>query len=141
VTAAPRVELYLRSLAPTEARESQDQVVEQLRQLADEGRVASHEVALCGDCVCPNATTADTPVGKRLLARYEAFREWEAATDRELTGFEERETRSMLTDTTVTGIVFPRLTLAEYRDGELTFVAPSTNGSTTTTVADRLESY
>lgn len=141
MTSSPRVELYVRSLAPTQARETQNEVVTRLRRLGEEGRIADHEVALCGECVCPNAATATTEVGQRLLSRYDEFQSWAADRDRDLVGFEERDTNSMLTDTTVTGIVFPRLTLAEYQDGNLAFVAPSRNGSATTAVLDRLETY
>ena len=141
MTSPPRVELYVRSLAPTRARETQDEVVTRLRRLGEDDRIADHEVALCGECVCPNAATATTDVGQRLLSRYDDFRAWAADHDRDLVGFQERETHSMLTDTTVTGIVFPRLTLAEYRDGDLAFVAPSRSGDTTTSVLDRLGTY
>lgn len=137
----PRLELYLRSLAPTTARDAQDRVVERLRTLADEDAIAGFDVAVCGDCVCPNAATATSEPGSRLLSRYDAFESWAAARDRELVGFEERDTRSMLTDTRVTGIVFPRMTLAEFRDGDLTFVAPSRTDRERTSVLDRLERY
>ena len=47
----------------------------------------------------------------------------------------------MLTGTTVTGIAFPRMVLAEYRGGSLTFVAPATDDGGTVTVRDRLDRY
>jgi len=137
----PRVELYLRSLAPTETREHQEAVVETLQSLEADGRLAGFEVALCGECVCPESSTADTAVGRRLLRRYEAFEEWADERDRELVGFRERDTESLLTETTVTGIVFPQMVLAEYCEGRLDFVAPSRDGTDQTTVRDRLETY
>lgn len=137
----PRVELYVRSLAPTTARPSQERVVERLQRLDGSGDLAGFDVLVCGECVCPNAATAGTDPGKRLLSRYEAFEDWAADRDRDLVGFEERETSSMVTDTTVTGIVFPRMTLAEYRGGTLEFVAPSRNGEERTAVLDRLATY
>jgi hypothetical protein len=76
-----------------------------------------------------------------LLNSYERFTEWADETDRELVGFEERDTKSILTGTRVTGIVFPRVVIAEYRRGELTFVAPSRDDGSETTVADRLSAY
>lgn len=139
--APPRVELYVRSLAPTDTRQEQEQVVETLRELDEEGRIAGFEVVLCGDCVCPRSVTADTDVGEFLLRRYGTFERWADARDRDLVGFERLDTRSLLTGTDVTGIVFPRMTLAEYRDGDLTYVAPSSNGTEQTSVADRLDVY
>lgn len=137
----PRLELYVRSLAPTDAREPQERVVERLQTLDERDRIAGFEVALCGECVCPSSVTAGTDAGKRLLDRYDAFETWADEHDRGLVGFEHKDTQSLLTDTTVTGIVFPRMTLAEYRDGQLTYVAPSSNGAEQTSVLDRLDSY
>lgn len=139
--APPRVELYVRSLAPTDVRNQQERVVGTLQTLDAENRIKGMEVRLCGDCVCPSLHTAETDIGDRLLRRYDAFKHWAMANDRELIGFETRDNKSLLTGTTVTGIVFPRLTLAEFRDGDLTFVAPSKNGTEQTNVVDRLETY
>jgi hypothetical protein len=136
----PRVELFLRSLAPARGREQQERIVERLHALDDEGLLRGFEVVLCGDCVCPRAATASTEPGRRLLDRYEAFDAWAERTGRELTGFEVRDTRSILTGTTTTGVVFPRVVLAEYRDGELAFVAPSRDAEVTS-VPDRLSTY
>jgi hypothetical protein len=138
---SPRIELFCRSLAPSTGREQQDRIVQRLRTLDERDRIQGFEVVLCGECVCPRAVTAETAPGERLLDRYDAFKAWADERGRDLVGFEKRNTKSMLTGTTVTGIVFPRLTLAEYRDGELTFVAPSSDGSEQTTVADRLDDY
>lgn len=137
----PRVEVYLRSLAPTDIRDTQEQVVETLRTLDDEGRIKGVDYTLCGECVCPSLRTAETDIAKTLLRRYESFEEWADSNDRELVGFEKRDTESLLTGTSVTGIVFPRLTLAEFRNGDLTFVAPSSNGTEQTSVDDRLDVY
>jgi hypothetical protein len=116
-------------------------VVRRLRAAVDSGRLRGFDVFLCGECVCPRAATAETDPGERLLDRYDAFRAWADETGRELVGFERRDTTSTLMGTTVTGIVFPRLTLAEYRDGALRFVAPSSDGIEQTGVADRTDEY
>lgn len=137
----PRIEVFLRSLAPTDARSNQEEILERLQELDQADRIAGYEVVLCGDCVCPSLTTAQTDVGERLLRRYESFESWAEAHNRTLDGFEERDTKSMLTGTSITGVTFPRLTIAEYRDGSLAFVAPSRNGVEQTTVRDRLTSY
>jgi len=137
----PRIEVFLRSLAPTESRERQERLVSRLRELDDDGRIEGVEYTLCGECVCPSLETAETDIAKLLLDRYQSFEEWAAENGRELVGFREKDTESLLTGTSVTGIVFPRVALAEYRNGEVTFVAPSTNGTDQTAVEDRLDAY
>lgn len=137
----PRLELYLRSLAPTAARDSQENLLERLEALDAADRIRGYDVRLCGDCVCPDSATADTEPGRRLLDRYDRFQAWAEECDRDLVAFSEREVDSLLTGTTITGIVFPHVVLAEYEDGELSFVAPSANGSEEVTVQDRLEEY
>lgn len=136
----PRVEVFLRSLAPQTGRESQERVVGRLQELEAAGRIRGFEAVVCGECVCPRSATAQTGPGKRLLDHYEAFERWAEETGRELVGFAERDTKSLLTGSDITGIVFPRMVLAEYRDGELAFVAPS-RGDEQTTVTDRLVAY
>ena len=118
VTEPPRLELYLRSLAPATGRDQQDRVVRRLHDLDGDGRIKGFDV----------------------LRRYERFAEWAEEAGYDLTGFERREVDSVLTGTTVTGIAFPRIVLAEYRGGSLTFVAPAADGSETVTVQDRLDS-
>lgn len=140
-TNGPRVELLLRSLAPTDARPAQERLVSRLQSLDEADRIRGVDYTLCGECVCPSLNTAEADIAAFLFGRYERFEAWAEENDRELVGFEERETESLLTGATVTGIVFPRMTLAEYRDGSLTFVAPSTDGTEQTAVADRLETY
>lgn len=137
----PRLELFLRSLAPSTGREQQERIVERVRTLDDEDQIRDFEVILCGECVCPRSVTAETEPGERLLNSYERFTEWADETDRELVGFEERDTKSILTGTEVTGIVFPRVVIAEYRSDELAFVVPFRDGDSETTVADRLSAY
>lgn len=136
----PRIELYLRSLAPAQGRRQQETVVERLRALDTDDRIRGFDVVLCGECVCPQSATAETDPGRRLLDSYERFADWADRTDRELVGFSRRDTTSLLTGTEVTGIVFPRVVLAEYRDGALSYVAPSA-GDEQTSVRERLETY
>lgn len=141
VESPPRIEVYVRSLAPTATRDKQERIVGRLQSLEDEGRIKAVDYTLCGECVCPSLNTAETDIAQLLLDRYEAFGEWADDAGRDLVGFEERDTESLLTGTTVTGIVFPRMVLAEYRNGDLAFVAPSTNGVEQTSVGDRIGVY
>lgn len=137
----PRVELYVRSLAPTNGRTEQERTVDRLRSLDDRGEIKGVDIRLCGDCVCPSLNTATTDVGELLLDRYSTFQGWAEQAGRELTGFERQQTESLLTGTTVTGISFPKLTLAEFRGGSLTFVAPSADGDSHTSVSERVDTY
>jgi len=137
----PQIELYVRSLAPIDIRDRQESVIDRLDELAERDRIEEYEVILCGDCVCASLTTAKTTVGQRLLDRYASFEEWATTRDRSLVGFVEHDTESSLSRTNITGIKFPRLALAEYRGGNLSFVAPSHNGTENITVIDRIEEY
>jgi len=133
-TADLRLELFVRSLAPETARPQQETVIERLRDLADE--VADTELYVTGDCVCPSTVAAETETGRFLLDRYEAFEEWADENGVELVGFRNRCVDSSITGETVTGIQFPRLTLAVFADDQLRFVAPAIRNGTETTVAD-----
>ncbi|MFY4814749.1 HTH domain-containing protein [Haloarcula sp. AONF1] len=133
-TANLRLELFVRSLAPETARPQQEAVIERLRDLADE--VADTELYVTGDCVCPSTVAAETETGRFLLDRYEAFEEWADESGVELVGFRNRCVDSSMTGETVTGIQFPRLTLAVFADDQLRFVAPAIRNGTETTVAD-----
>ena len=140
-TPSPRIELYVRSLSPTDIRETQEQVIEQLTSLKTDGHIEEFEVVVTGTCVCPSSITAETAVGQRLLDRYETVEDWATEHDRELVGFEHREAKSTFLETQLSGISFPRMLLVEVRDGAVHHVAPSKNGTETTSVQDRLETY
>lgn len=136
-----QIELYVRSLAPTDIRDKQESVIERLDELERADRIDGFEVIFCGDCVCASLTTAKTAVGQRLLDRYVSFEKWATEHDRTLVGFTDHDTESTLTGTVITGVSFPRLALAEYRNRDLAFVAPSRSGNENTTVIDRIEEY
>jgi len=137
-TARPRVELYLRSLAPETARDEQDRVVERLRRLDERDCVRSVDINVTGTGVCESTAAAETDPGRFLLDRIDRFESWADAQDRTLCGFRRQCVDSSLVGDTVTGITFPRIALAEFVDGDLQFVAPS-KGSAVTTVPDRLD--
>ena len=134
----PRVELFVRSLAPETARAEQERVIERLGRLEERGRVRAVDVHVCGACICPSTAAAETEVGQFLLDRFERFESWAEDRGRSLVGFRRRCVDSMVAGETVTGVTFPRMTLAEFADGDLRFVAPSTN-SGTSTVMDRID--
>jgi hypothetical protein len=137
----PRVELYVRSLAPTDIRDKQEQVLKRLKRLDADDSIANFEVVVCGETVCPSSVTAETEIGQRLLARHRTAKQWGEDHDRVLIGFDHHETNTTIAGMTVTGVSFPRMLLLEFRAGSLSFVAPSRSGSETTSVPDRLDSY
>jgi uncharacterized protein (DUF2342 family) len=133
--------MYVRSLAPTDIRETQEQVFERLQELDAAGTLTEFEVVVCGEVVCPSSITAETEIGQRLLTRHRSARQWADDRNRKLVGFERRAANSTLAGTPVSGVSFPRMLLFEFRGDSLSFVAPSRADTETTSVSDRLESY
>lgn len=136
-----RLELYVRSLLPRGACESQEAIVERLRALSDEDVVDAVDVTVWGRGVAAS-TAAETEIGRELLARVEQFSEW--ARERGLTlrpRFERRAVRSRLTGESYDAIYFPAMAVAAFRDDDLAFVAPCADGTTVYTVADALDAF
>ena len=133
----PRVELY----RSRDAGDTDDGVLKRLRNLEDVGRLRAFELVRCGDCAGgPDERNRQSP-RDLLRRRYRSFEQWAETYGRELVGFEQQTSRSVLTGSTTAEVVFPDRTLAEYRDGRLSFVAPSADEHGTTTVSDRIETY
>lgn len=132
----PRVELFVRSLAPETARASQETIIQTLRDLEKTGTLDSVELHVAGECVCPSTAAAETDTGQFLLSRYETFTEWATSQDVELVGFRNRCVDSMLCGDTVTGISFPRLCIAVFERNEVELVAPVSDASETVSVED-----
>ena len=107
----PRVELYVRSLAPTDIRDRQEQVLERLTHLDSDDTITDFEVVVCGETVCPSSITAETDIGQRLLARHRTAKQWAEDRDRTLIGFDHHETNTTIAGTTITGVSFPRMLL------------------------------
>jgi len=136
----PRVELFVRSLAPETARTSQETVIQTLRDLEKTGTLDSVEIHVAGECVCPSTAAAETDTGRFLLSRYETFTEWATSQNAELAGFRNRCVDSMLCGDTVTGISFPRLCMAVFDRNEIQLVAPVSDDGETLSVEDVLTS-
>jgi len=134
-----RVELFVRSLAPDTARRQQEAVIERLQRLEERGAVASVDLTVAGQCICPSTVAAETETGRFLLERFEAFSEWASSNDVDLVGFQDRCVDSSLTGETVTGITFPRLCLSVYDGAELQFVAPVAGEGDETTVSEAVD--
>lgn len=136
-----RLELYVRSLLPRGACESQEAIVDRLQELADEGAVDAVDVTVWGRGIA-TSTAAATEVGRELQQRVEQFTGW--AGERGLTlrpRFERRSVSSRLTDESYDAIYFPAMAVAAFRNDDLAFVAPSADGTTVYTVEDVLAAF
>jgi predicted transcriptional regulator len=126
-----RAELFVRSLAP-DSVERQDAVAAGLAALADGGAVDQHAVEIWGNAV---PLGVDHPLAQRV----QRFREWADEEGVALVGLEERSTGTLVDEQRVV-VSLPTMALAEYRDGELTSVAPYRRpDGTVCTVDDRLD--
>lgn len=133
------VELYVRSLAPASSHSCQESVLERLEWLASRGHVADFEVHVWGSRFDPSGASARTVAGRFVRERLATFTEWADRNGLSIrTFFDERPVRSSVTGEDYTAVVLPTMTLAEYVDGELEFVAPCSDGETVHTVEDRL---
>lgn len=135
-----RVELHVRSLAPRAGGRQQERVIDRLDHLESAGRVDEATVDVWGRQVGLSSAAARTDAGRYVLDRVESFREWADETGRSVESFfETRRVSSDITDEEYVALVLPSLTLAEYRDGDLAYVAPCSDGDEVTTVPDRLD--
>jgi hypothetical protein len=136
----PRVELWVRTLYQSGVEQRQEAVFRRLERLTEREAIDSFEVHMAGEKVGIASAAARTAVGRRALDEFEQFRGWAERNDRSLDRFFEiRTVDSAFTGERYQALSFPAITLAEYVDGELRHVAPHTDGSTSTTVSDRLD--
>ena len=134
------VDLHVRSLAPRGGRAQQNAVIEQLDALESAGRIEEFSVHVWGRQVSLSTAAANTDAGQFVLDRVDQFREWAAETDRSIDSFfETRRVKSEVMDEEYAALVLPALTLAEYRDGDLAYVAPCSDDGTVCTVEDRID--
>lgn len=134
-----RVELFVRSLAPNGTRPTQESAVERLQRLtaADAIELSVH---VTGGRVCPNTAAASTEIGQFFLESVAHFERWADEHGRSLEPcFEYHEDVTAIDGSDCSGIEFPAVVLVEYDTTGMRFVAPSTDGISTTTVLDRLE--
>lgn len=136
--ATTRVEVFVRSLAPTSGRTRQRGVFERLQDLVATERLEGVDCHVSGGRLSPDSLAAETEPGAFLLGRYRAFEQWARVRDRHLVGFEERPAVGEESGE-ATRIRFPRLVLAEFDGDSLAFVAPSSDGREQTTVEERLQ--
>ncbi|MFB6074181.1 MAG: HTH domain-containing protein [Haloarculaceae archaeon] len=136
----PQIELYVRSLLPDGAHERQEDVVDRLQRLDREGRIENFSVIVWGKQVSRESAAAHTEEGQYILNRVAEFKQWALSNNVSLESFYQTvDVASEVTDESYTAITLPVMGLAEYRDGELTHVAPCTKGETVHSIIDRLE--
>lgn len=138
-TSTKTLELYVRSLSPPASTAQLDAVLDRLDDLEATDRIASYSVHVWGKQVRP--TTADqSTVSSDIHDRLTTFRAWAEREGMALApSFRTKDVRLSFTDEAYTVVILPVMTLAEYVDDDLTFVAPCTDGETVYTVHDRLE--
>lgn len=139
VTTSPRttpsVELFVRSLSPTEKPASDH--AKQVRHLESEGHVDTASVTVWGHEVDLSTPAPDT--GQFILDRVATFRSW--ADDNGVTMkpfFEIREVQSTITCEEYAALRLPVCCLAEFENDELVHVAPYSTGEAICSVADRI---
>lgn len=139
-TDVPALSLYVRSLAPSDHRTQQQEIVDRLKQLEIDGLIDSYSVDVWGDQI-PVSATEQTAVGRELRHLVETFHAWAADHDVSIDSFFPCElVRSQFTGETYTRIGLPAMALAEYVDDELRFVSPYRDGETVQTVSMHVES-
>jgi hypothetical protein len=138
-TGETTLELAVRTLSPRGCKRRQDEVVRRLNGLVERGVVDDVSVTVWGERVATTTADAETEHGREVLDTVAAFREWAADHGRSVDRFfETRETHSEFTGESYAALELPAMVLAEYRDGELSWVSPCVDGEAVYTVGDRL---
>lgn len=128
------VELGVRSLSD----EVQPLLDETLRRLRGTDEVDEVGVRVYGRSFDPTGQAAATEPGRALADRLEAFREWARESDASFGPFFRARTVERLVGETCTRVDLPTVTLAEFRGGDLAFVAPCRIGDRHYGVLDRV---
>ncbi|WP_136717174.1 HTH domain-containing protein [Halorientalis salina] len=137
---AVTVDLHVRSLVPRAGHTQQNAAIERLDDLESAGLLGAFNVHVWGHQVSLSTAAAQTDAGQFVLDRVERFREWADETGRSIDSFfETRRVESELRNEEYAALVLPSLTLAEYHDDELAFVAPCSDGDAVCTVEDRVD--
>lgn len=135
-----RLELYVRTLTPPGARTRQEEVIERLQRLEDEGHIEDFYVKVWGRQIDPTTNAAETDQGKFILNRIAEFQQWSLANNTTLESFyQTREQSSSITGEDHTTIVLPKMGLAEYDGPELEQVTPCTDGDVVESVVDHID--
>jgi hypothetical protein len=135
-----RVELYVRSLLPGQARKQQDAVIDQLSNLEAAGVIDEYSVLVWGKHAPATPAEARTDAGLFALNRVAVFSEWAKQNGLSVEDhFERRTIDSDITADTYNALRFPVMTYAEYRGDDLVFVAPASGETHHFSIPDRLD--
>lgn len=132
-------ELCVESLHPTGAQPQLEAVVGRLRRLVSDDALDGFDVTVWGDRIGVSTAAAGTEAGESIRATVEDCVDWAAANDRTFRPcFDVRSTRDAITGEEYTVIDLPAMVLVEFVDGAIVHAVPSSDGTVTETVSDRL---
>lgn len=134
------MELFLRSLAPPAARDSQEAIVDRLNGLDDRDRIREFDLTIWGDRICLDVTPR-TPTERSIRDKIDRFRQWERRYDVSLEpAFEEREVEPLVGDP-YTVFRTPVIALAVYAGTNVWGVFPCDVGGEVVTVDECLDAF
>jgi hypothetical protein len=132
-------ELCVESLHPAGAQPRLERVIGQLRRLVSAGSLDGFDVTVWGDRIGVSTAAAATATGESIRVTAEACQEWAARNGRTFRPcFDVRSSSDAITGEEYTVIDLPTMVLVEYVDGALAHAVPSSDGTATETVSDRL---
>lgn len=134
-----RVELCVESFHPSGAVSRLEESVERLRELEAAGRIDEFDLVVWGDRLGTATRVAGTDAAERVRERIRACTEWAEANGRTFRpNFDVRRTDNEFTGESYTAIDLPSMLLVEYEGNAVSHVAPSSDGTSTRSVTDRL---
>lgn len=133
-----RVELFVRSLAPSGAYERQKRIVDRLSRLSTAKHVVSVSSTVWGNRICPEAALR-LSTGRSILEDIERVRTWADQHDASLDPFFDEYEVQTMTERSYTVIVPPVICLAVSAGDDLWGVFPYAKDGETYTVADGLD--
>jgi hypothetical protein len=117
-------ELGVRSLS-AEAQPLLDRAIEGLSDAITDGAVDDYDIFVTGVSFTPGSEAASTATGREMSSLVANIRDWANQVGANVGPyFQQEEICSGFTNNEYTEIRFPTLTLTEYHDGRLAFVAP-----------------
>lgn len=136
-----RVDMYVRSLAPTfGVRRQQEAVFERLQTLRESGTVDDVNLSVWGGGVCVDGPCAETPACRRLRDRIDRFQTWASDRNRSVAlEFDRRSVASSTVDDAYEEITTPDVCLAVHTDDGLVLVLPCTVDGQPICVPDLLD--
>lgn len=135
-----RMELFLRSLAPPAARDSQEAIIDRLNELDERNDVRGYDLTIWGDRICLD-TDPRSPTERTLRDTVDRFRRWERRHDVSLApGFDERTVDPLAGDAH-TVFHTPTIALAVYADTNVWGVFPCEVDGEVVTVDECLDAF